>query len=67
MRRICSSDCCFFSMRTIRLLVPSLLEDTSKLLNEFVPSLLMSFSTSPLLKSGGDEARAIFWFWKHSS
>lgn len=51
-------------MGTVRLLVPSLLEDTCKLLNESVPSLLISFSTSPLLMSGGDEARAIFWFWK---
>lgn len=64
MKKICSSDCCLFSVGNVRSLVPSLLEDTGKLLNECVPSSLISFSTSPLLVSGGDEARAKFWFWK---
>lgn len=56
-----------FSTRNIRSLVPSLLEDFGKLLNESVPSLLMNFNTSPLHLSGGDEARAQSWFWKHCS
>lgn len=46
-----------FSMRNIRSLIPSLLEDVGKLLNESVPSLLISFNASPLFLSGGDEAR----------
>lgn len=52
--KICSSACCFFSVENVRSLFPSLLEDTGKLLNESVPSSLISFSTSPLLMSGGD-------------
>lgn len=60
------SGCYIFSMRNTRSLVPSLLEDFGKLLNDSVPSLLISFNTSPLL-SGGDEARAPSWFWRHCS
>jgi len=67
MKENCSSGCCFFSMRNIRSLAPSLLEDFGKWLNESVPSLLISFNTSPLILSGEDEARAQSWFWKHCS
>lgn len=46
-----------FFQEKYQVLIPSLLEDVGKLLNESVPSLLISFNTSPLFLSGRGEAR----------
>lgn len=54
-------------MRNFRSLFSSLLEDFGKLLNASVLCPLLSFNASPLVLSGGEEARAQPLFWKHCS